>query len=354
MKQKLTYVIGLMSGTSVDGLDLVYVCFKETNVIDFKIICSETISYSKEWQDNLQHAITFSDEKIKQLDTNYGKLLGNLTNAFIKKNQIKKINFIASHGHTVFHQPENEITLQIGNGQLIATITKQKVVSDFRTQDVALGGQGAPLVPIGDELLFPKYEYCLNLGGFANISTKTNNTRIAYDICPVNLVLNQYVLQLGLPYDDGGKIASKGILNNRLLKELNALSFYQKKHPKSLGLEWVKQHIYPLIDSYNLPTSTILRTFVEHVAIQIAQQIQHKNASILITGGGVFHTFLINRLQKLSKAIICIPSNEIIEFKEALIFSFLGLLRVQNKVNVLRSVTGASKNHSSGKIHVEL
>jgi len=350
MKEKTTYAIGLMSGTSLDGLDLVYVRFSENTSFTFEILYSETIAYTADWVNRLQQAITFSEDKLKALDIAYGKLLGEITNTFISKFQLKKIDLIASHGHTVFHDPNNGITLQIGNGPELAKLTQQKVVCDFRTQDVALGGQGAPLVPIGDELLFSEYDYCLNLGGFANISMQIKHERIAFDICPVNIVLNHYVNGLGLAYDDKGKIAKTGEVNVALLNKLNALPFYQQPFPKSLGLEWVKSNIFPLIDSYNLSTPAILRTFIEHVAIQITAQLPKTDKKLLITGGGVFNVFLIARIQELSKVIICIPTSEIIEYKEALIFALLGLLKVQNKVNVLASVTGAKKNHSSGKI----
>lgn len=347
--QRERYVIGLMSGTSLDGIDLIYVKFNNSNYKNFEIIASKTISYSKQWKHNLQQAITFSKEKLKELDVNYGKLLGAEINNFIKKNNINAINFIASHGHTVFHQPKNGITLQIGNGQEIANTTNQQVICDFRTQDVQLGGQGAPLVPIGDELLFSKYNYCINLGGFANVSYKKENGRIAFDICPVNIVLNHYVQKLGFEYDDKGILASKGKINKELLHKLNSLAFYKKAPPKSLGLEWVKEQVFPLIDNFQLQITTILRTFVEHSACQIGSVIQ-KNSSVLVTGGGVFNSFLLSRIEQYSNTKINLPKKEIIEFKEALIFAFLGILRSKNEINCLKSVTGASKNHSSGVV----
>lgn len=342
-------IIGVMSGTSLDGIDIVYVQFDANNYKDFKISASNTVSYSKQWKHDLQNAITFSSEALTRLDISYGKLLGNEVNNFISKNKIETIDFIASHGHTVFHQPENGITLQIGNGQEIANVTNQQVICDFRTQDVKFGGQGAPLVPIGDELLFYNYNYCINLGGFANISYKKNNERIAFDICPVNIVLNHYCQKLGFAYDDKGKIASKGKVNKQLLEQLNSLDFYKQHSPKSLGLEWVKEQIFPLIDTFQLETKDVLRTFVEHSAYQIGRIIT-EDSSVLITGGGVFNSFLIQRIEYFSKTKINIINKEIIEFKEALIFAFLGLLRSKNEVNCLRSVTGASKNHSSGVV----
>lgn len=351
MKTNFSHVIGLMSGTSLDGLDVVYVRFDTQIYQNFEIIYSETVPYSKKWKELLQNAITFSEDKLQVLDNEYGKLLGKFINQFIEKNKIKKVDFVASHGHTVFHKPDEGITLQIGNGQEISNITTQKVICDFRTQDVKFGGQGAPLVPIGDELLFGNYESCLNLGGFANISFKENAKRIAYDICPVNIVLNYYVQKLGFEYDNEGKIASEGTINSGLLSTLNSLDYYKKSPPKSLGLEWVQSIIFPLIDENKLEITTILRTFTEHVAIQLGLNIS-KNKNVLITGGGTFHAFLIERLQHHTQAKIYIPSKKIINFKEALVFAFLGLLRVDNQINCLKSVTGAKRDHSSGCIYL--
>ena len=349
MNNDEVFVIGLMSGTSLDGIDLVYVKFDKNKYQNFEILYSETIAYSEKWKSTLQEAIGFSADDLKVLDFNYGGLLGKVINEFVDKFKIDQIDFIASHGHTVLHQPKNGITLQVGNGQTIANITKQKVICDFRTQDVKLGGQGAPLVPIGDELLFSDYNYCLNLGGFSNISFNNDGVRIAYDICPVNIVLNFYANKLGLDYDESGKIASKGKINKELLDKLNALSFYKKEAPKSLGLEWVQEIIFPLIDELEKDVPSILRTFVEHVAVQISKVIINDNL-VLITGGGVFNTFLIERIAFYANIKITLTSKKLINFKEALIFAFLGLLSSQGKVNCLKSVTGASRDHSSGEI----
>jgi anhydro-N-acetylmuramic acid kinase len=338
-----------MSGTSLDGLDVVYVKFNAEKNTDFKIIHSKTLSYSKKWKDTLQEAISYSEEKLQELDVEYGTLLGEKVNDFIELYQIEKIDFIASHGHTILHQPEKGITLQVGSGKEIAKITKQKVICDFRTQDVLFGGQGAPLVPIGDELLFGNYDFCLNLGGFSNVSFRENKDRIAYDISPVNIVLNHYVKVLNLEYDNDGEIASKGKVNSGLLEKLNALSYYKKLPPKSLGLEWVQQVVVPLIDEHESDISSVLRTFIEHIAFQIGKVI-YKSNSVLVTGGGVFNGFLMKRIRFYAESDVKIPSKEIIDFKEALIFSFLGLRKNNDQINCLKSVTGAYKNHSSGVI----
>lgn len=343
------FSIGVMSGTSLDGIDLVYVKFDTTNYQNFKILHAETIAYSTEWKQLLQNAIHNSKKEITQFDVMYGKFLGQTIKNFISNHKIDQLDFIASHGHTILHEPDKGITLQIGDGKEIAKITNTKVVYDFRTQDVKLGGQGAPLVPVGDELLFSEYDFCLNLGGFSNISFQQNQQRIAFDICPVNIVLNHYVNKLDLAYDDQGNIAASGKLNHELLEQLNGLEFYNKQPPKSLGLEWVQEKVYPLIDKMEQDVPVILNTFVEHIAIQISKVI-FNNDSVLVTGGGAFNTYLMQRIQFYASNQIDLVSEELINFKEALVFSFLGLLKLSDEVNCLQSVTGASKNHSSGVV----
>ncbi len=350
---KNTYnVVGVMSGTSLDGVDLVYVKFQWHTIWKFDIVYTETVSYTPKWKAVLKKLVFNSVDELENIDVAYTEYMASVINRFIKKYNIKALDAICSHGHTALHRPENQLTYQIGNKPNLANLVNKLTVCDFRTQDVKLGGQGAPLVPIGDRLLFSDFDFCLNLGGFANISTTVHANTIAFDICPVNIVLNHYVKLLGFDYDDKGNIATSGRINNKLLEALNALGFYQEKHPKSLGLEWVNTHVFPLIDSYNLEIKDILRTCVEHMAIQIASEINKKNkGSVLVTGGGAYNNFLIKQLKHHSKNDIIIPSNSIVEFKEALIFGFLGVLKLRNEINCLKRVTGASKNHSSGKIY---
>lgn len=344
-------VIGVMSGTSLDGVDLIYATFNLDTIWKFSIHHTVTIAYNNYWLDILGRLVTLSQVELKSIDENYTLYLASLINNFINKFNIKDIDAICSHGHTALHQPEKGLTYQIGNLENIADLLKQVVVCDFRVQDIEFGGQGAPLVPVGDQLLFPQYDFCLNLGGFANISTEINNSRIAYDICPVNIVLNHYAKQLGFDYDDEGKIASTGKVNNKLLNKLNALEFYKQDFPKSLGFEWIKDSVLPLIDVFKLSIKDILRTCVEHIAIQISNEISTKeNANVLITGGGVLNLFLIQQIKSHTNNELVIPSKEIIEYKEALIFGFLGVLKLRDEVNCLSSVTGAKSDHSSGKI----
>ena len=342
-------VIGVMSGTSLDGVDLAYIKFNNSGRWTFEIYQSETVSYSEEWLIKLKNAIHFSISELEELNIAYTKLLASIISEFISKHQLTEIDAICSHGHTILHQPQNGFTLQIGNLPMIRDLVNQTIVCDFRVQDVQLGGQGAPLVPIGDELLFSEYDYCLNLGGFSNVSFNENGKRIAFDISPVNTVLNFYANELGFPYDDAGNIAKSGNINQDLLQQLNDLEFYSLPYPKSLGMEFVNAEIFPLMYSYKIEVKDKLRTFVEHIAIQIAKICSEPKAKLFITGGGAYNLFLIDRLRNyLPTTDVVIPDDKTIQFKEALIFGFLGVLRLRNDINVLSSVTGASVNHSSG------
>lgn len=342
-----------MSGTSLDGVDLAHIQFSIAgNNWQFSILECETIPYSQDWMDVLKEAVGFSEDRLEKLNHEYTLLLGNIISNFITKYKIENIDAICSHGHTVLHQPQNGLTLQIGNLPEIASILNQKVVCDFRVQDVRLGGQGAPLVPIGDRILFSEYDYCLNLGGFSNVSFEEGNARIAFDISPVNTVLNFYARQLGFDYDDEGKISKSGSLHSDLFNQLNALDFYQKAYPKSLGFEFVKETIFPLIESFKISTEDKMHTFSEHIAYQIGIALKVKKGKLLITGGGAYNKFLINRIQfHLAEMQIILPEGKILEFKEALIFALLGVLKLRNEINVLSSVTGAVRDHSSGVIY---
>ena len=343
-------VIAVMSGTSLDGIDVIYATYSFDGKWNFKIHFSETVKYPKSWKMTLRQLVDNTKEELYAIDKSYSAYLGLVITNFINKYGITDIDFVSSHGHTALHRPENGLTYQIGNQQTLANALGLRIICDFRIQDVEFGGQGAPLVPIGDRLLFYNYTYCLNLGGFANISYEYNSERIAFDICPVNIVLNHYVSKLNLEYDDKGILAMSGKINEALLLELNQLHFYTENPPKSLGLEWVDLKIFPLINSFNLEIPDILRTFVEHAAIQISKILAKENSNVLVSGGGVYNDFLMSRIKYHSNADIILPSPEIVEFKEALIFGLLGVLKERNQVNCLKSVTGASHDHSSGKI----
>ncbi len=345
-----------MSGTSLDGIDLARLQF---TIIDdkwrFEIHESETIPYTITWLNKLKTAVDFSEKELTILNKEYTKYLGNTIKDFIQKYKILNLDAVCSHGHTILHQPQNGFTLQIGNLPELATIVNETIVCDFRVQDVQLGGQGAPLVPIGDRILFSDYDYCLNLGGFSNISFENDDKRIAFDISPVNTVLNFYANTLGLDYDDKGEIARSGKINSDLLNELNRLEYYQKTFPKSLGFEFVKEIILPLLEKHIISTDDKIATFTEHIAMQIALVIdcfESRNRKLLVTGGGAYNDFLIERIQfYLPEIEVIIPNKKILEYKEALIFGLLGVLKLRNEINVLSSVTGAKMDHSSGVIY---
>ena len=339
-----------MSGTSLDGLDICYSKFIKTKSNwDFQILTSETIPYSSEWEHALKNAIHLPSEELLKLDVDYGFYLGEKTSEFISKHKIINLDLIASHGHTVFHQPKNKFTLQIGDGRAIKSKINKTVIYDFRSQDVILGGNGAPLVPIGDELLFSNFDACLNLGGFSNISLKRNGKRIAFDICPVNIILNDLALKLGKKFDDNGDLARTGLIDYELLDQLNQLKFYQEKAPKSLGIEWINEEVLPLIKTQK--TEDLLASFTEHSAVQIAKILDEFDVkNIFITGGGTYNNYLIEKIKAKTKTEIQIPKKEIIEYKEALIFAFMGVLRSLNLDNVLSSATGSQNDHCSGLV----
>ncbi|SMO76248.1 anhydro-N-acetylmuramic acid kinase [Chryseobacterium rhizoplanae] len=341
--------IGLMSGTSLDGLDICLAEFEKQDQWSFQILKAETVSYSEDWEQKLKNSIHLSAEDLLELNSEYGFYLGRQVREFIHKHQLENISLIASHGHTIFHQPKRKFTLQIGDGRAIKLETGLPVIYDFRSQDVLMNGNGAPLVPIGDELLFSEYHACLNLGGFSNISLQSGGKRIAFDIAPVNIVLNYLAQKLHKNFDENGELAEKGKINESLLNQLNALDFYHIPPPKSLGIEWCNQHIFPVLE--NIETLDALATFTEHAAQQISLVINKNNIKdILITGGSAYNTFLIEKIRAKTKAEVIIPEKEIINYKEALIFAFMGILKMNNEINVLSSATGSTADHCSGVI----
>jgi anhydro-N-acetylmuramic acid kinase len=341
-------IIGLMSGTSLDGLDICYTSLthEDQKGWNYKILFTETVSYSPEMFTALKNAITLSTLEHATLNIDFAKFSGKAINDFIENNNISKseIDCIASHGHTTHHRPELGFTLQIGCGQTIAMLTNLNVICDFRTKDVVYGGQGAPLVPIGDELLFDTtIDGFLNIGGISNISFKNNGKRYAFDVCPGNLPLNFLVQKLELAYDDDGKRARSGQINQVLLQKLSALDFYQNQGKVSLGLEWISTEIFPLLDT-SLPINDLLRTVVEHIAVQIGKVCNDEKINkLLVTGGGALNGFLVERIKANTTTTVMIPDKETILFKEALIFAFLGALQLANIPNCLPLVTGARK-----------
>lgn len=342
-------VIGVMSGTSLDGLDLACCHFKFNKKWSFSLRHAATIPYNNHWRQLLEFLPNAMGVDLIKADMEYGRLIGKEILKFIQNISITP-NLIASHGHTVFHQPEKGYTLQIGNGHAISAETGLPVVFDFRLHDVALGGQGAPLVPIGDQLLFGDYDCCLNLGGFANISFHDNKSgRVAYDICPVNIVLNYLSHKTGNPFDNKGEMASSGKTDFHLLESLNKFEYYDREHPKSLGKEWVEQFVFPLLKTSDISIKDQLNTFSAHIADQVCKALESAGTgSVLVTGGGAFNEFLIKTIKNKTRSEIIIPDTETVNYKEAIVFALLGLLRFRNEINCLRSVTGASRDSVCG------
>ena len=351
MKRQFT-VIGVMSGTSLDGLDIA--CCRFTfakNTWHYAIDQAETVPYTTAWKKRLSSVERLSALDLALTDTEYGHLVGRLVKDFIRRKRVKA-DFVASHGHTIFHQPHKGMTFQIGLGAAIAAECGLTVVSDFRTSDVAMGGQGAPLVPVGDRHLFGQYTYCLNLGGFANISFESRSKRIAYDICPVNIVLNHLAGKAGMEYDQGGSLASQGKLNLDLLSALDRLPYYSQKPPKSLGKEWVISEFFPVLNCFRIPLKDKLYTVCSHMAFMIASATRsHEKGTILVTGGGAYNRFLVENLRMQTPHTLFIPDNLTVSFKEALIFAFLGVLRMTGQPNALRSVTGAKHDTIGGAVY---
>ena len=343
-------VLGLMSGSSLDGVDIAYINFSHDNKKwFFQIIEAGNIPYPAYWKSQLSEAFNKNKDELNILDKEYGKYLGNITKRFIEKYELEP-KLIASHGHTIFHNPKAGYTLQIGDGQEIANATGIMTINDFRTEDVKKGGQGAPLVPIGDRHLFADYPMCLNIGGIANISYEIDNKRIAYDICMANQLLNYLANKLGYDYDNNGNFARQGNVNKELFDKLNDNIYYDDIPPKSLGREFFESKQRMIIDNSTLDIKDIIATATEHIAYQIVKATSNiATSKILITGGGAKNCHLINRIKDLSKHEIIIPDTMIIDYKEALIFAFLGVLKMEGKINVLSSVTGADSDSSSGK-----
>lgn len=368
-------VIGLMSGSSLDGLDIVYVQLEEVRgQWSYEILCADCIPYNEKWENGLKEATNVHVSDFLKLHTAYGRYLGEKINEFIAKHELgHKVHFIASHGHTVFHEPEHHTTCQIGDGATIAAVTGLPVINDLRALDVALGGQGAPIVPIGDRLLFSDYDYLLNIGGIANITVQVPGqpqlsgqpqgiapTMVAFDVCPANQVLNGLAQLEGRTMDKDGAMASVGTLLHGVLEELNDSDYYRMKPPKSLSNDAAKDIVFPKLFESSNNTYDLLHTATVHIAGQIATAVQQyphnrEQATLLVTGGGAFNTFLVGQIQKeleQYKVKVVVPDADIVKYKEALVMALIGTLRWREDVNVLSSVTGASCDSIGGALWV--
>jgi anhydro-N-acetylmuramic acid kinase len=362
----MTYrAIGLMSGSSLDGLDIAFVEFEETGGSwSFRLEEVACMPYEPDWQRRLSGATVLSARDYQVLHSDYGHYIGRKVNAFIEERGLQyRVGLIASHGHTTFHQPP-VMTGQIGCGAAIAAETGLPVVSDLRAMDVALGGQGAPIVPMGEKLLFPGYRCYLNIGGIANITVDRSDGRVAFDTSPANRVLNLLSLRLGMPYDEGGRVASEGRIDERLLSALDALDYYGMAYPKSLANDFGTDVVLPVIDSFGLETADALRTFTEHIAVQVQRGLASAydgtgsgEGRLLITGGGALNGFLVSRISELAQplGIAAEAADETIaSYKEALIMALLGVLRWREEETVMASVTGARRSSVGGALWMGL
>jgi len=356
-------VIGLMSGSSLDGLDIVFAeILEDRGNWSFEMLASGCYPYDEDWKARLQNAPSLNAYEYQLLHVQYGHYTGQLVNRFIEENGLHfKVALIASHGHTSFHAPALKMTAQLGDGAAIAAVTGLPVVSDLRALDVAFGGQGAPIVPIGEKLLFSQYPLCLNLGGIANISYRSGEDYLAFDVCPANRVLNALAKEEGKDYDEDGEMASAGQVDQELLEQLNGLAYYSQPYPKSLANEFGTQVVLPLLQKHKLPSTHLLRTYTDHIAAQVrraAETLLNDNHSgesmnMLVTGGGAFNSFLVNRIGEELKQCgveVVVPEDSIVNFKEALVMALIGVLRWRQENTVMPSVTGSSRASIGGAL----
>jgi anhydro-N-acetylmuramic acid kinase len=351
-------VLGIMSGSSMDGVDLAHFTFgHENGQWNYEINAADTIPFSETWRVRLSQLRKQSALNYVKTDIFFGYYLGELTNKFLSDNNLE-VDLISSHGHTAFHFPEGGVTAQVGDGESLSAITGIPSVTNFRRMDVAKGGQGAPLVTIGDDLLFNEYDFCLNLGGFANVSTRTDNKRVGYDICASNILLNRIARDLGQSYDKDGEIAERGSIDYELLGQLNAIEYYSKPYPKSLNRDWINKELWHIVRAArDTSLEDRMKTLVDHIATQIGNDIEDlsqgdsSGKKVLATGGGAFNLALMDHLKSHTDAELIVPDNNLIQYKESLVFGLMGLMRVLNQNNVNAEGTGAKSSSIAGSLH---
>lgn len=355
------HALGLMSGSSLDGLDIVFAHFHEQGgQWSFQIEKATCYSYDEAWENRLRAATSLTALDYCQLHVDYGHYLGKQVNRFIEENNFHfQVGLIGSHGHTVFHSPSTRMTAQIGDGAALAAETGLPVVNDLRALDLALGGQGAPIVPMGERTLFSDYSLLLNIGGIANI-TRSGEDYVAFDICPANRVLNLLASQLGKAFDEHGAIAAKGKVLPDLLSKLNAHPYYKQAFPKSLANEMGTEEHFPFLLKSGSAIEDLLATYTVHVAEQIAQHAQALVADqpkathkMLVTGGGALNQHLVQLIQQQllkSNIEVVLPDTLLIQYKEALIMGFLAVLRWRQENTTIASVTGAQRASIGGAL----
>ena len=341
-------VIGVMSGSSLDGVDIATVHFSD----NWKIESAETIALPDQLADSLSRIMEMTALDIAKTEQAYSSYIAEALSKHIAK--YGKADLIGIHGHTVLHYPDLQTSWQLLNPGMIASKVSLPVVSDFRNQDMALGGQGTPMAVIADRDLFTGYDYYVNLGGIANISYQRNGEWMAYDICPCNQILNHYSQRLGQPYDKGGSFAAKGTVRQNLLEHLLSLPFHKKLPPKSIDNSWIQKEIIPSIDKFDYEPHDVLRTTIEYISIIIGDQLS-QGEKMLFTGGGSYNTYMMSCIeaQARKRNIACvIPDNLIVDYKEALLIAYAAILRYKQESNFIASATGASASISGGGLYI--
>lgn len=355
-------ILGVMSGSSLDGVDLAGCSFYwEEGKLRWRIEVAETIPFSDVWHDRLAALAEQTGEVVAQTHVYFGRYLAELINAFLEQHRWYAPDLIASHGHTVYHNPDSRFTFQIGDGGTLAALTGIDVASDFRMHDVALDGEGAPLAPLADKWLFPDYDIALNIGGIANMSYSGGTQYRAGDVTAANQVLNSLSFFLGEPFDNNGHLAASGQIIPGLLDRLNALAFFDKPFPKSLSNREVQQQFLPLFVPHTIMAQDALRTAVEHIVVQVDAAAKALSGGgpqsgntirALVTGGGARNGFLIQRLRDVCDWIQWeVPDVKIVDFKEALLMALLGLWRLEGRTAGMQSVTGAKRDYVAGALY---
>lgn len=352
-------VIGLTSGTSLAGLDIVFVALTEVRgKWTYELKAAERLAYTSEWEEKLGGAAALPARDYFLLHSEYGHFIGHAVNQFIAQHQLDhKVHFITSHGHTVFHVPAQKMTAQLGDGAAIAAVTGISVISDLRSVDVALGGKGAPVLPVAEQLLFPDYHYRVNLAENATIAAQPDGQLIAFDVCPCNYVLDTLAGLLGRPFDEEGKLAAGGVTDQGLLDALNGLAFYNEQYPRTLTSKFGTGTILPMIQQQQLSTQGKLNTYIHHIAAQVAAAVQQLTPSeegaaynLLLTGGGARNTYLVETIRTILQPLNVTVTVQEEPFRNALMIALLGALRWRQEPNALSAVTGAEKDSVGGAL----
>lgn len=350
-------VIATMSGSSLDGLDIAYAHIQLDPEPAFRIVAADTFAYTDAELQVLRTVSRTGTHADDQTDQWFGAVSAAYISAFLRQLGYPPVDLVASHGHTTLHKPSLGISQQIGDPQVMANALRLPVIARFRQADVDAGGQGAPLVPLCDQLFFSEYDACLNIGGIANISFETPQGRVGFDICGANQILNFFAEQAGWPYDAEGEMAAAGEMDPALFDQLNAVPFLAAPYPKSLDNHFVHRAFIEPLQRAPLMLNDKLATAAHHIAYQIARVIEQQpgrralaDYRLLVTGGGAFNRHLIRLIRDHARIQVQLPDTIIIQYKEALAMALMGVLRFQNRSNFLPSVTGASAAVSGGVI----